>query len=160
MPQTITKSVKSMLETARAEITEHSAADMMAKAKNPNVVMVDIRDPRELERDGRIRNWRDGLREVIRNSGATVVVVASENESDAYIAAGKDKGYGRANLVMTLQRSGTVFPSFFAQLFADMKRGVSMPVAWVKLAPQVPGHEHPDCPGTIFSCEAGQVAFK
>ena len=54
MPQTITKSVKSMLDTARAEITERSAADMMAKAKDPNVVMVDIRDPRELERDGRI----------------------------------------------------------------------------------------------------------
>ncbi len=54
MPQTITKSVKSMVDGARAAITEHSAADMIAKAKDPNVVMVDIRDPRELERDGRI----------------------------------------------------------------------------------------------------------
>jgi hypothetical protein len=114
----------------------------------------------DMERDGRIRNWRGGLREIIRDTGATVVVVASENESDAYIAAGKDRGYGRANLVMTLQRRGNVFPSFIARLFADMKRGVSMPVAWVKLAPQVPGHEHPNCPGTIFSCEAGQVAFR
>ena len=54
MPQQITKSVKSMVESAKAEITEFSAADMLAKAKDPNVVMVDIRDPRELERDGRI----------------------------------------------------------------------------------------------------------
>jgi rhodanese-related sulfurtransferase len=54
MPQTITKSVKSMVDTAKAEITELTAAEMMEKAKDPNIVMVDIRDPRELERDGRI----------------------------------------------------------------------------------------------------------
>ena len=54
MPQTITTSAKSMVDGARAVITEHAAADMIAKAKDPNVVMVDIRDPRELERDGRI----------------------------------------------------------------------------------------------------------
>ncbi len=54
MPQTITKSVKSMVESAKAEITELTAADMIAKAKDPGIVMVDIRDPRELERDGRI----------------------------------------------------------------------------------------------------------
>lgn len=54
MPQHITNSVKSMVDTARAQIIEHSAADVMAKAKDPNVVLVDIRDPRELERDGRI----------------------------------------------------------------------------------------------------------
>ncbi len=54
MPQTITKSVKSMIDTARAEIKEHTAEEMKAMAADPAVVMVDIRDPRELERDGRI----------------------------------------------------------------------------------------------------------
>ena len=54
MPQSITKSVKSMLDSAKAEITELTAADMIAKANDPGVVMVDIRVPRELERDGRI----------------------------------------------------------------------------------------------------------
>jgi rhodanese-related sulfurtransferase len=54
MPQTITTSVKSMVETARAQIKEYTAAEMLELAKNPNVVMVDIRDPRELDRDGRI----------------------------------------------------------------------------------------------------------
>lgn len=114
----------------------------------------------DIDRSGTVRNAKVGFREIIRDSGATIVVVASENDADAYIAAGKDKGFGRANLVMTLQRNGDVFASFFARLFADMKRGVSMPVAWVKLAPQIPGHEHSDCPGTIFACEAGQVTFK
>jgi hypothetical protein len=61
--------------------------------------------------------------------------------------------------VLTLRRKGTSFVSFFQRLFADMAKGVSMPVAWVRLAPQVPGHEHPDCPDTIFACEAGQIAF-
>ena len=54
MPQSITKSVKSMVDTAKAEIQELTAAEVMTKASDPNVVMVDIRDPRELERDGRI----------------------------------------------------------------------------------------------------------
>ena len=54
MPQNITLSAKSMVETARAQIKELTAAEMIGKARDPNIVMVDIRDPRELERDGRI----------------------------------------------------------------------------------------------------------
>jgi hypothetical protein len=110
--------------------------------------------------DGRIRGTEEGLHELIRDSGAVVVVVASENDGNAYNAAGNHTGYGRANLVMTLQRKGDAFPNFFARLFAEMKAGMTMPLAWVKLAPQIPGHDHSDCPGTIFACEAGQMAFK
>ncbi len=54
MPQTITKSVKTMIADAKAQITELTAAEMIEKAKDPNVLLVDIRDPRELDRDGRI----------------------------------------------------------------------------------------------------------
>lgn len=54
MPQKITQSVKSMVDEARATIIERPAAEVIAKAKDPNVVLVDIRDPRELERDGRV----------------------------------------------------------------------------------------------------------
>ena len=54
MPQNIKLSVKSMLDAARSQVTEHSVAEVMAQAKDPNVVLVDIRDPRELDRDGRI----------------------------------------------------------------------------------------------------------
>jgi hypothetical protein len=61
--------------------------------------------------------------------------------------------------VMTLSRQGAAFPPFFAQLFTDMKRGVSMPVAWVKLAPQGPVKEQDKLPSTIFACEAGQMVF-
>jgi rhodanese-related sulfurtransferase len=54
MPQTITRSVKSMVDEAKAAITEYSAAEAIERAKHSDVVLVDIRDPRELEREGRI----------------------------------------------------------------------------------------------------------
>ena len=50
----ITTSVKSMVEAAKREIKEYSADEAIARAQDPNVVLVDIRDPRELERDGRV----------------------------------------------------------------------------------------------------------
>lgn len=112
-----------------------------------------------VEPSGSIRGSSRGLREIIRDSRAAVVVVASENTGDSYIAAGKQRGYGHANLVMALDRRGDIFPKFFQRLFTEMKHGVSMPVAWVKLAPQAPRAEHADCPGTIFACEVGQLAF-
>lgn len=113
-----------------------------------------------MESDGSIRDYGRRVREVIRDAGAAVVIVASENNAESYIAGTKKQPYGHANLVMTLDRRGDVFPKFFQRLFSEMKRGVSMPVAWVKLAPQIPGADHPDCPDAIFSCEAGQLAFK
>ena len=114
----------------------------------------------DISADGRVQGSDSGLRELIRDSGASVVVVASENASEAYVAAARNKGYGRANLVMTLQRRGDAFPAFFVRLFSEMKAGVSMPAAWSKLASQVPGREHTDCPATIFACERGQMAFR
>jgi hypothetical protein len=114
----------------------------------------------QIEPSGTIRGSLRGLREIIRDSGAAVAVVASNNTTESYIAAGKKKTYGHANLVMTLDRRGDAFPRFFQCLFTDMKRGVSMPVAWVKLAPQDSrAEQHADCPGTIFACEVGQLAF-
>ena len=54
MPQTIVLSAKTMVDSARAQIKELTAEEMIAKSKDPKVLMVDIRDPRELDRDGRI----------------------------------------------------------------------------------------------------------
>jgi hypothetical protein len=110
--------------------------------------------------DGTIKGSSLGLREIIRDAGAKVVVVASENAGGSYVKAGKQKQYGRANLVMTIARRGDCFASFFRELFSQMKNGASMPTAWVRLAPQVHGRSHDNCPETIFSCELGQVRFK
>jgi rhodanese-related sulfurtransferase len=47
-------SVKSMVEAARREIKEYTAAEAVALASDPKVLLVDIRDPRELAREGKI----------------------------------------------------------------------------------------------------------
>jgi hypothetical protein len=114
----------------------------------------------DFSQEGRVKGYARGLREIIRDSGAKVVVVASENSQDSCTKAGTRKSYGLANLVITFARRGEAFPRFFGKLFARMQKGMSMPEAWVQLAPQVPNNEHPDCPITIFLCEAGHVRFR
>jgi len=54
VPQKITKSVQSMVEAAKREIEELSAEAAVQLAGRVDVVLVDLRDPRELERDGRV----------------------------------------------------------------------------------------------------------
>jgi rhodanese-related sulfurtransferase len=50
----ITKGSKQLVEDANRRIRTLSVADAMQKRDDPNVVFVDIRDVRELERDGMI----------------------------------------------------------------------------------------------------------
>jgi rhodanese-related sulfurtransferase len=52
--QKIKVSVKTLVEAAKREIEELSAAEAIALAESDEVVLVDLRDPRELERDGRV----------------------------------------------------------------------------------------------------------
>ena len=54
MPQTIHTGIKALIDEANAEIETLSAADAMKAAQGNDVIIVDIRDPREIERDGRI----------------------------------------------------------------------------------------------------------
>jgi len=114
----------------------------------------------QAQSDGRIGGCSEGLRDIIRKSNAPIVVIASENEGSSYVAAGKRTGYGQANLVMTLNRKGPAFTIFFTQLFSKMFHGESMPMAWVRLAPQIPSLEHENVPGSIFAAEVSHVVFK
>src|ERR1700754_4590209 len=54
MPQTIHRGIKALIEEANAQIETVSAAEAILAAQNDDVVIVDIRDPRELEREGKI----------------------------------------------------------------------------------------------------------
>ena len=54
MPQKIHRGIKAMMDEANAEIETLSATEAINAAKGGDVVIVDIRDPREIERDGRI----------------------------------------------------------------------------------------------------------
>ena len=54
MAQNITNSVMTMVKEAKKQIEELEPADAIKLHGNPDVVFVDIRDPRELERDGKV----------------------------------------------------------------------------------------------------------
>ncbi|MFZ5736833.1 MAG: rhodanese-like domain-containing protein [Pseudomonadota bacterium] len=56
MPQTITRGIKAMLDEANATIETLTTADAIALHQSgaSDMVIVDIRDPREIERDGKI----------------------------------------------------------------------------------------------------------
>ena len=54
MTQHITRGIKAMVDEANAQIETMTAQQVMDAAAKGDVVIVDIRDPREIERDGRI----------------------------------------------------------------------------------------------------------
>jgi rhodanese-related sulfurtransferase len=54
MPQKITTGFKKLVEQAKSEVEEFEAKDAVKLAGNPGVVLVDLRDPRELEREGKV----------------------------------------------------------------------------------------------------------
>jgi rhodanese-related sulfurtransferase len=54
MPQQITNGYKKMLEAAKSQVEEIEPADAVKLAGRDDVVLVDLRDPRELEREGRV----------------------------------------------------------------------------------------------------------
>ena len=54
MPQTITKGYKALLAEAEAEVATLSVEEAKALVGRDDIVFVDLRDPRELEREGRM----------------------------------------------------------------------------------------------------------
>jgi len=54
MPQNITLSAGDLVKAAKAAIKEYTIEEVQAKIGDDNVVVVDIRDPRELAREGRM----------------------------------------------------------------------------------------------------------
>ena len=54
MVQNITRGIKQLMAEANAEIETMSVAEVQEAMQDADVVLVDIRDPREIERDGRI----------------------------------------------------------------------------------------------------------
>jgi hypothetical protein len=102
------------------------------------------------------------VRHLAERAGAAITVVASSNPSANLLAAARQAGPKQANLVWTLDRKGEAFPRFFVELFTHMKKGRSMPAAWVAISPQVPSRVQQDqnLPDMICNLEAGQVRFQ
>lgn len=116
-----------------------------------------------LEASGRIAGFSFSFRELIKGTGAHIAVIASEIQPALLSSPEFGNGLSAkhdwpANIVITLSRNGDHFAHFFQQLFSQMQTGVSMPMAWVRLAPQGP-QQRRDIPGTICLMEAGHIAF-
>ena len=54
MAQKITRGAGALVDAAKQEIQEYTVAETLDMRERPDVVLVDIRDPRELQREGRI----------------------------------------------------------------------------------------------------------
>ena len=65
MPLKLKKTVKELLAEANAEVVTASVEDALKMKDDPNVVFVDIRDIRELDRDGRIPGAFHAPREML-----------------------------------------------------------------------------------------------
>ncbi len=51
----ITKGFQALVDEAMAQVTTYSVDEVRARLNQPDVQIVDIRDPRELEREGTVR---------------------------------------------------------------------------------------------------------
>jgi hypothetical protein len=91
-------------------------------------------------------------------SGTKLLWMAGNSDPQSYIKGFKPNGI-RQNVVMTIDRRGDCLPKFIESLLGEMQSGSSMPVAWNKLAPQIPGEEHSDAPVSIFYAGLGQIRF-
>jgi hypothetical protein len=116
-----------------------------------------------LETSGRVAGLSASFRDVIKEARAHIAVLASDlspavMQNPEFRKSLSARPDWPANIVITLNRNGEHFGRFFQQLFSQMRAGVGMPMAWVKLAPQGPSQPK-DIPGTIALMEAGHIAF-
>jgi hypothetical protein len=108
---------------------------------------------------------QSSVRDLIRESGARIAVIATElppdlmskNEFPKSLDRGKSQP---VNLVFVMRRNGLAFRRFFRALFQHMLDGESMTLAWMKLAPQVPHLQPPDMPVIMCLTEAPSVTFR
>jgi hypothetical protein len=113
----------------------------------------------KVDRDGSLPGLNMRIRDLVKASGACVAIVASENDGNHYMHALQPKNDWPANIVLVIDRRGAAFTVFFHKLFEAMKGGTSMLMAWVKLAPQIPNRDQPECPSTLMLAEAGHIAL-
>ena len=108
MAQNINKSVKQMVADANEDITTLSIADARNLLNSPNHVIVDLRDIRELQRDGRIEGafhaprgmlefWADPdspyHKEIFATEGELVLFCASSWRSALAAKTLQDMGF-------------------------------------------------------------------
>jgi hypothetical protein len=113
----------------------------------------------KIDSNGSIVGSQLRIRDIVKEAGAYIAVVATENVADHYMMALNPKNDWNANIVLVIERKGESFLTFFHQLFQSMLQGTSMLTKWVELAPQVPGVAQPNCPESIMIAGAGNITL-
>jgi len=104
----------------------------------------------EINSSGALQNSPKPANEIIRDAGASIVVIALNNPVENYFAI-PEGSFGSVDRMMTIDRRGRRFARFLARLFAQMKEdGISMRLASVNLVPLHPGAVHDDLPAAFF----------
>ena len=107
MPQNITTGYKALVEAAEKEIETIPTADAVKLAGRDDTVLVDIRDIRELERDGRVPGAfhcpRGMLKFWIDPNGSYFKPVFGEDKKFVFFCAG---GLRSALAAQTAKRMG------------------------------------------------------
>jgi hypothetical protein len=70
------------------------------------------------------------LREIVRDSKASVTVIAREHPVEAYIAGIQSCRSDQRIYIMTLKRNDPAFRALLTRLFTEMNRGTPLPSAW------------------------------
>lgn len=141
-------------------------------ALSPLFARVAIADPRKvpicqvlfvythLNADGSIRGSTSlDIRQIAQLSKASIVVLASPNPGDSLTTAAGIAGPKSANLVLTTDRKGAAFPTFYRSLFERMRDGQELLLAWVELAPQGPVTPPTPAPVSALLAEGGRMSF-
>ena len=137
MPQTITKGYKTLVAEAESRIETLSIAEAQALHGSDAVVFVDLRDPRELEREGRMPGAfhcpRGMLEFWIDPESPYAKPIFQEDKRFVFFCAG---GWRSALAAATAQEMGLTPVAHIAGGFGAWKKGgapVEMP------APREPG---------------------
>ena len=112
-----------------------------------------------LDADGRVAGTELTLARIVAQSGAKIVIVAPETPRQSRTKRLLGDKIA-ADLVITLDRKGDKFASFFAKIFDRMNAGLALPMAWVEIFPQV--RDSPaaaDAPDTVFVMGPAPVRF-
>ena len=108
---------------------------------------------------GKIIGTEATIRQLIKEAGAYVAVIASENDPDSYVKAVGKRTDWSANITLAIDRKADKLALFFRQLFEAMYKGQSMPMAWVEINPQIPGRVNPDEPSLMMLADVGHIVF-
>lgn len=111
-----------------------------------------------LDDAGRIVASQSSLRELIKEAGAYIAVVGSENGVESCSKVMETRSDWNANLVLCVDRDGDKFAAYFRDLFSAMFQGKSMLTAWVELSPQS-AEGLPDGPTLGMAAQAGHIVF-